>query len=138
MCRISILADIIPMGYKLSCCGSLWSRREYRKIRKRHKAHNRHYRSYTKHNRHNRIYKISNIESRMFVQKTLHPKLHLGSADCKYFCNYLYELIFWQPMVVDKSTWENLKLSAMIYCMVLVSLNAEGIQQKDSGKPNTE
>ena len=26
MCRILILADIRPMGYKLSCCGSLWSR----------------------------------------------------------------------------------------------------------------
>ena len=26
MCRISILADIRPMGYKLSCCGSIWSR----------------------------------------------------------------------------------------------------------------
>ena len=28
MCGISILADFIPMGYKLSCCGSLWSRKE--------------------------------------------------------------------------------------------------------------
>ena len=26
MCRILILADIRPMGYRLSCCGSLWSR----------------------------------------------------------------------------------------------------------------
>ena len=26
MWGISILADIRPMGYKLSCCGSLWSR----------------------------------------------------------------------------------------------------------------
>ena len=25
MCRILILADIRPMGYKLSCCGSIWS-----------------------------------------------------------------------------------------------------------------
>ena len=25
MWRISILADIRPIGYKLSCCGSLWS-----------------------------------------------------------------------------------------------------------------
>ena len=24
--RISVLADIRPMGYKLSCCGSIWSR----------------------------------------------------------------------------------------------------------------
>ena len=30
--------------------------------------------------------------------------------------------------MVAKSAWENLKLSAMIYCMV--SMNAEGIQQK--------
>ena len=28
MCRISILADIRPMGYKLSCCGSICSRYE--------------------------------------------------------------------------------------------------------------
>ena len=26
MCRIVILADIRPMGYKLLCCGSIWSR----------------------------------------------------------------------------------------------------------------
>ena len=26
MCGISILADFRPMGYKLSCCDSLWSR----------------------------------------------------------------------------------------------------------------
>ena len=75
MCGILILADIRPIGYKVSCCGSLWSRKEYKKIRKRHKAHNRHkrhYRSYKRHNKHNghnRIYKICNVESRMFPRK---------------------------------------------------------------------
>ena len=26
ICGIFILADFIPIGYRLSCCGSLWSR----------------------------------------------------------------------------------------------------------------
>ena len=26
ICGIFIIADFIPIGYRLSCCGSLWSR----------------------------------------------------------------------------------------------------------------